>query len=164
MIRDGIRRVFDLALRRRDRWEREVEEEIKLHLLLRAEQLAQSGLSADEAHDEAVRRFGPLSQSRAALLDAARHRETRMERKEFLSDLRQDLAFALRTLGRQKIWTAITVGTLALGVGATTAVFSVVSTLLLHPFPYPHSDRLVVVAEQPANGNNTGISVTIAPA
>lgn len=164
MIRDGIRRVFTLALRRRDRWERDVEEEIKLHLALRAEQLAATGLSDDDAYREAVHRFGPLAESRARLLDAAKHRETRMERTEFLSDLRQDLAFALRTLGRQKVWTAITVGTLALGIGATTAVFSVVSTLLLHPFPYPHADRLVVVAEQPANGNNTGISVTISPA
>jgi putative ABC transport system permease protein len=163
MIRDGIRRVFDLALRRRDRWEREVEDEIKLHLLLRAEQLGQSGVSADDAYAEAVRRFGPLSQSRAALFDAARHRETRMQRTEFLADARQDVAFALRTLSRQKAWTAITVATLALGIGATTAVFSVVSTLLLHPLPYPRANRVVYVQEQPASGNNTGISVSITP-
>src|SRR5690242_1347284 len=106
MIRDGIRRVFDLALRRRDRWEREVEDEIKLHLLLRAEQLVTTGLSADDAYAEAVRRFGPLAQSRAALFDAARHRETRMQRTEFLDDARQDVAFAIRTLSRQKSWTA----------------------------------------------------------
>src|SRR5262249_32651021 len=100
MIRDGIGRVFDLALRRRDRWEREVEDEIKLHLALRAEQLAASGMSADDAYREAIRRFGPLTKSRKLLLDAAEHRETRMERTEFLSDLRHDLGFAVRTLGR----------------------------------------------------------------
>ena len=163
MIRDGIRRVFDLALRRRDRWEREVEEEIKLHLSLRAEQLAAMGMSPDEAYQEALRRFGPLSESRSRLLDAAQHRETRMQRTEFLSDARQDLTFAVRTLGRQKAWTAITIATLALGIGATTAVFSVVSSLLLHPLPYPNSNRVVYVDQQPTNGNNTGVSVSVMP-
>jgi putative ABC transport system permease protein len=163
MIRDGIRRVFDLALRRRDRWEREVEDEITLHLALRAEQLAAEGMPDDEARREAVRRFGPLVESRAKLLDAAYHRETRMQRTEFLADARQDLAFAFRTLGRQKAWTAITIGTLALGVGATTAVFSVVSRLLLHPVPYPHANRMVYVEQAPSTGNNTGIPVNITP-
>ena len=163
MIRDGIRRAFSLALRRRDRWERDVEDEVKLHLYLRAEQLAADGLSEDDACREAVRRFGPLSKSRTLLLEAAQHRETRMQRSELFDDLRQDVAFALRTLARQKSWAAVTVATLALGIGATTAVFSVVSTLLLHPFSYPHADRLVLVDQRPGRGNNAGISVTLAP-
>jgi predicted permease len=87
-----------------------------------------------------------------------------MQRTEFAGDFMQDVRFALRTLGRQKTWTAITVITLALGIGATTAVFSVVSTLLLHAIPYPNADRVVYVSQQPSSGNNTGISVTIAPA
>jgi putative ABC transport system permease protein len=163
VIRDGIRRVFDLALRRRDRWEREVEDEIKLHLSLRAEQLAAQGMADDDARREAVRRFGPLAESRDMLFDAAQHRETRMQRTEFVADARQDLTFALRTLGRQKTWTAITVATLALGIGASTAVFSVVSSLLLHPVPYPNANRVVYVDRQPTNGNNTGVSVSIMP-
>ncbi len=164
MIRSGVRRAFRLALRRRDRWEREVEDEIKLHLTLRAEQLAAQGMSIDEAYGEAVRRFGPLTESRARLLDAARHREQHMQRTEFRSDLRQDVGFALRTLGRQRSWTTVTVLTLALGIGATTAVFSVVSTLMLHPLGYPNADRIVYVAQEPSGGNTTGIRVTITPA
>jgi hypothetical protein len=163
VIRSGIRRAFDLALRRRDRCERDVEEEIKLHLALRAEQFATTGMPDDEAHREAVRRFGPLSESRAMLLDAAHHRETQMQRTEFVADAQQDFAFALRTLGRQKAWTAVTIATLALGIGATTAVFSVVSTLLLHPLPYRHAERVVYVEQQPTRGNNTGVSVSIIP-
>ncbi|HXT18369.1 MAG TPA: ABC transporter permease [Gemmatimonadaceae bacterium] len=163
MIRQGIRRVLWLALRRRDRWEREVEEEIKIHLALRAEQLIDEGRSPDAAYAEAVRRFGPLHDARARLLQAARHREERMQRTEYLDDLRQDTSFALRGLARQKMWTVVTVITLALGIGATTAVFSVVSTLLLHPLPYPHADRIVYVNQQPSGGNNTGIQVTITP-
>ena len=162
MIRRGIRRAVNLALRRRDRWEREVEDEIKLHLVLRAEQLAAQGLSVDEASREALRKFGPLTQSRARLIEAASRRERAMQQTEFLGELRQDLAFALRTLGRQKAWTTITLLTLALGIGATTAVFSVVSTLLLHPLAYPHADRIAYVDLQPSDGNHSGMSVTIA--
>jgi predicted permease len=163
MIRANVRRWFELALRRRDRWEREVEDEIKLHLALRAEQLSAQGASAHEAYEEAVRRFGPLTESRARLLDAAQHREKRMQRTEYFADLRQDLSFALRTLRRQKGWTAVSILTLALGVGATTAVFSVVSRLMIHHLPYPGGDRLAFAYQQPASGNNTGISVTITP-
>jgi putative ABC transport system permease protein len=164
MIRVGIRRVFRLPLRGRDRWERDVEDEIKLHLALRAEQLVAQGLSVEDAYSEAVRRFGPLTESRARLLDAARHREQRMQRTEVLDELRQDTSFAFRTLRRQKGWTAITILTLALGIGATTAVFSVVSSLLLHAIPYPSADRVVVVQQQPNQGNNTGVHVSITPA
>jgi putative ABC transport system permease protein len=163
MIRAGIRRAFRLALYRRDRWEREVEDEIKLHLTLRAEQLVMQGATPDDAYREAARRFGPLTESRARLLDAARHREQQMHRTEYLDDLRQDVSFAARTLARQKGWTAVTILTLALGIGATTAVFSVVSTLMLNVLPYPHADRIVYVEQQPSQGNSTGIRVTITP-
>jgi putative ABC transport system permease protein len=163
MIRGDVRRLFQLALRRRDRWERDVEEEIKLHLTLRAEQLVARGQSVDDAYAEAIRRFGPLDESRARLLEAAHHRETRMHRTEYLSDLKQDLRFAARTLRRQRAWTAVTIITLALGIGATTAVFSVVSSLLLHPVPYPDADRVVFVDQQPSAANPTGLSISILP-
>src|SRR6185312_9863965 len=104
---------------------------------MRAEQLVAEGRTSDDAFAEAVRRFGPLSESRARLVEAARQRETHMQRTEYFDDLRQDVTFALRGLARQKVWTLVTLLTLALGIGATTAVFSVVSTLLLHPLPYP---------------------------
>ena len=164
MIRADVRRWFHLALRRRDRWEREVEDEIKLHLALRAEQLVAQGATPDDAYAEAVRRFGPLGDSRARMLDAAQHREQRMQRTEYISDFKSDLSFAFRTLGRQKGWTAVSLLTMALGVGASTAVFSVVSSLMLNPLPYPGGNRLAFVYHQPASGNNTGISVTVTPA
>lgn len=161
MIREGIKRVLHLALRREDRWTREVEDEIKLHLALRAEQLMNQGHPPTSAYEEAVRRFGPLHESRPRLLDAARHREVRMQRSELLADLGQDLSFAVRTLARRKSWTAITIGTLALGIGATTAVFSVVSNLLLHSIPYPAPERVVIIDQQPKGGNTTGISISV---
>ena len=161
MIRENVRRWFHLSLRRRDRWEREVEDEIKLHLALRAEQLMAHGAGANDAYDEAVRRFGPLEESRARLLDAARHREQTMKRTEYLADIRADIAFAVRTMARQKAWTFVTMITLALGIGATTAVFSVISSLILNPLPYPGSRRIVFVDRQPSQGNNTGMSISI---
>jgi putative ABC transport system permease protein len=163
VIRLGVRRALSLALRRRDRWEREVEDEIKLHLTLRAEQLQAQGRAPDEAYTEALRRFGSLDASRRRLLRAAEHREKTMHHTEIVADLKQDIAFAWRTLARQKAWTTITVLTLGLGMGATTAVFSVVSTLLIHRMPYPHGERIVNVSQQPSSGNNTGVHVSIIP-
>lgn len=163
MIRAGIRRAFHLALRRDRGWERDVDDEIALHLALRAEQLIAEGVPRGKAVEEAVRRFGRPDESRARLLDAARHREQRMHRAESFDNLRQDISFAVRTLRRQKGWTAVTITTIALGVGATTAVFSVVSSLLLHPLPYRNADRIVFIHLQPSEGNNTGIDVQITP-
>ena len=86
-----------------------------------------------------------------------------MRRKEYLGELRQDGQFSLRALRRQPAWATVTIFTLALGIGATTAVFGVVSTLLLHPIPYPGASRVVSVDQQPTAGNATGISVSVLP-
>src|SRR6185437_10020757 len=169
-----------LALRRRAQWEQEVEDEIKLHLLLRTEQLVALGHTSDDAYAEAVRRFGALDESRERLMASAQHRERHMQWIELLGDLRQDLAFAWRTFTRQKSWVALTIITFALGIGATTAVFSLVSSLLLHPLPYPDGDRVVLVDQLVVNpavgpapsglkdkrgpGKTSGLQITIQPA
>ena len=164
MKRSGVRRLFSLSLRR-DRWEREVEEEILTHLTIRAERLMALGMSPKEAKDEALRRFGPLDESKARLVEAAEHREESMRRQEYLAEIRQDLSFAARTLVRNKGWAAVAIITLALGIGATTAVWSAASTLLLHPLPYPDARRIVNVNLLPTTGNSTGVDVAItAPA
>ena len=85
-----------------------------------------------------------------------------MQRTEYFGDLRQDLSFALRTLSRNKSWTVVTILTFALGIGATTAVFSVVSSMLLHPLPYPDPDHVVLVDQQATQGSNKmGVDVSI---
>ena len=160
MKRSGVRRLFSLSLRR-DRWAREVEEEILTHLTIRAERLQALGMSPQAARDEALRRFGPLDESRAMMIEAATHREEQMRRRETFAEVRQDLAFALRTLGRNKGWAAVAVVTLALGVAATTAVWSAASTLLLHPLDYPEADRIVHVDLMPESGGATGVTVVV---
>ena len=81
MQRPGVRRLFSISLRR-DRWERDVEDEILTHLANRAERLMEQGMSAAEAKNEAMRRFGSLEEGRTRLLEAASHREDYMRRKE----------------------------------------------------------------------------------
>src|SRR5205823_5674272 len=74
-----------------------------------------------------------------------------------------DISFAIRTLGRQTGWTAVAIVTLALGIGANTAVFSVVNSLLLHPLPYVHADRVAILFQEPTQGNQTGMNVMVSP-
>jgi hypothetical protein len=64
-----------------------------------------------------------------------------------------NLRFAFRQLAKSKAFAVITVLTLAIGIGANTAIFSIVNAVLLEPLPYPHSERLVQVCEMPAPGN-----------
>ena len=65
----------------------------------------------------------------------------------FLEQLVQDLRYALRAMGNSRAFTALAVLSLALGIGANTAIFTLVNTILLQPLPYPHADRMVWVSE-----------------
>jgi putative ABC transport system permease protein len=77
----------------------------------------------------------------------------------FLEQLAQDLRYAVRTLGRTPAFTAVLLATLALGIAASTAIFSLVDAIVLRPLPYPGSDRLVFAAETPP-GSNDRMSVS----
>jgi len=103
------------------------------------------GMAEADARRAATRRLGDLGQARAECIAITSRRERRMTRAQVVDAFVHDVKFAWRTLGRQKGWTAVAVITLALGIGANTAVFSVVNTLLLHPLPYPNADRVAFV-------------------
>jgi putative ABC transport system permease protein len=73
-----------------------------------------------------------------------------------MTHLSQDLRYAVRSLARQPGFTVVAVVTLALAIGANTAIFSAVDALLLNPYPFPHSDRLVLLDARHSSGKNSG--------
>ena len=141
----------------------DVDDELRFHIEMRIRDYMARGMSEADARAATGQRLGDLATARTECLTITTRRERRMTRAQLLDAFVQDVTFALRTLGRQKGWTTIAIVTLALGIGANTAVFSVVNSLLLHPLPYPNADRVAIVFQEPNQGNNTGIHVMVTP-
>jgi predicted permease len=120
--------------------EQDLAREIAAHLALLEDDFVRRGLTREEARVAARRALGGVDQTKE------RHRDARSF--IWLEDLRRDVPYALRGLRRAPGFTAAAVVTLALGIGATTAVVSVVNTILLAPLPYADADRLVQLIEQ----------------
>jgi predicted permease len=145
------------------RAEADVDDELRFHIEMRVRDYMAQGMTEDHARAATARRLGDLATNRAECLTITTRRERRMTRAQLVDAIGQDAHFAFRTLGRQKGWTAVAILTLALGIGANTAVFSVVNSLLLHPLPYPHADRVAILFQEPTQGNQTGINVMVSP-
>lgn len=119
------------------RVEREIDEEMRLHLALREERLRAGGVSARDARAAARRRFGNVTSLRERSVDVWGWR--------WLEALAQDAGFGVRMLRRNPGFAATAILTLALAAGATTSIFSVVDSVLLRPLPLADPDRLVQV-------------------
>src|SRR5262249_24123848 len=116
------------------RIDREIDEEMRLHLELLAEEFERNGMTRKEAHRAARRRFGSTLLIRERGLD--------VRGAGILGDLIRDFAYGFRILRRNPWFTAVAVLTLAIAIGANTVIFSLVNSLLLRALPYPNSDRL----------------------
>jgi len=127
------------ALVRRRRAESDLDDEIRFHLDRAVEKHVRAGLSPDEARRRAQLEFGGVSQVR----DDVRHAWGVEVLREALIDLR----YGARLLARTPTFTLASVLTMAIGIGATTAIFSVVDATLLRPLPYPDPDELVTVLD-----------------
>lgn len=126
----------------RDRRERELDEEIRFHLEKAVEAHRARGLDEEEARQAALRGFGGVEQALEACRD-----ERGLPGLEATA---RDLSWATRTLRKSPAFTATVVVVLALAIGATTAIFSVVHDVLLEPLPLPEPDRLVALWESNA--------------
>ncbi|MDB4908877.1 MAG: permease [Gemmatimonadetes bacterium] len=134
-------------LRERRFWrtppERDVDDELAFHLAMRAELLCEAGLGERDAQDEAQRRFGDISRVRERCIDLSHERNRRMKRLEIVTTALLHARFALRRLRSAPGFAAAVIVMLALGIGAATAVFSVVDGILIRPLPFAEPERLV---------------------
>jgi hypothetical protein len=138
-----------LALVRKQRLEGELEGEILAHLEIAELQGIAAGLSPEEARREARRDFGGIQQMKED------HRDQRSAR--WVENLWRDVRYGLASLARDPGFAVVTIGLLALGIGANTATFSIVDAVLLKPLPFPEPERMVRLWETPipTQQNNT---------
>lgn len=141
----------------------DLDDELAFHVEMRTQDYRAQGLSDADARAAAIHRLGDLASARAQCVAVTHRTERRMTRARIVDSFRQDLSFALRTLRRNRGWTAVAVVTLALGIGANTAMFSVVNHLLLNPLQYPGADRVAVVFQAPKSGSPSGHNVMVTP-
>src|SRR5688572_28521326 len=127
------------------RIDEDVEEELASHVALRASDLEAEGLSETQAREEALRRFGDVARYRheTVLIDESMWKEQR--RMEILDAVRRETRHAARSLWRAPAFALVAILTLGLGIGGTTAIFTLIDSIVLRPLPYPEPDRLVWV-------------------
>jgi putative ABC transport system permease protein len=147
-IRDGVRRLFRLNVRRPQDAQRDADAELDSVIDSKIEFLMARGMSAEAARAEAERTLGG---SRSSVHQSAEHREHTLAWHDRVDDAKTDIRYALRTFRRTPAFTAAAVITLALAIGANTAIYTAVSAVILRPLPYTDPDRLITIGEDNAN-------------
>ena len=141
ILRDRLR-----ALRQRESVINDIDREMRTHLDLETEANLRSGMSPQEARDKALCSFGNLNRAVDAAYD--------VKGGGFFETLAQDVRYGARVLLKHKAFTSVAVITLALGIGANSAIFSVVNELLLRPLPFRDPDRIVMLWEVTPEGRH----------
>src|SRR5262245_49226979 len=125
---------------------------------MRTRELVARGMPPDAARAEARKRLGNITDVRRTCLDVGTKRDREMRITQWIDELRDDAMFAVRQLKTSPGFTFVAVVTLALGIGANSAIFALVDATLLRPLPYPAPDRLVILSEKADNGESIRVS------
>jgi len=122
----------------------DVDDELRFHTEMRVAEYMARGMTEAEARRAVIERLGDVETAREECIEQGKLREVHARNADVLDGLRADIRYALRSLGRAPGWTAVALLTIALGIGATTAVFRVADTLIVRPMRYRDASRVFV--------------------
>ena len=137
--------------------DQEVDEEIAFHIEMRTHELVARGMDPQAAREAALSRVGNLAHLKRVCVDIGKKRDREMRLTQWIEEFRDDVKFASRQLMRAPGFALVAALTLALGIGATTAIFSVVHAVVLRAFPFPEPERVMVLGEE-FRGDLGGVS------
>ena len=132
------------------RRDREFQAELESHVQLHIDDFVRSGMNPAEARRQALIKLGGIEQTREAW--------RRQGGLPAIESLTQDVRYAFRAMRKNPGFTCIALLTLTLGIGANTALFSVVNGVLLNPLPYPHSEQLAILYQKSALADQGAVS------